>query len=65
MSEQAVAYEVQQPQTISRFQDVHYPDGWLAFRYDPTRGIVEIQRRGQKHYFDLASLFTEALDKRK
>lgn len=34
--------------------DVRYPDNKLAFRYDPTRGVVEIQRNGCRHYFDLA-----------
>jgi hypothetical protein len=38
------------------FCAVKFPGGGLAFRYDPVRGIVEIQRRGVKHLFDLAAL---------
>lgn len=47
----------------SPYVDVRYPDGWIAFRYDPKRGIVEIQRRGQKFYFDLAKILSESIDK--
>lgn len=28
--------------------------GWLLFLYDPTRDIIEIQRRGRKQIIDLA-----------
>ena len=29
-------------------------DGWLLFRYDPTRHVIQIQRRGRKTTIDLA-----------
>lgn len=31
----------------------------LAFRFDPTRGLIEWQHRGEKHIIDLAD-YTEA-----
>lgn len=31
-------------------------DGRLAFRYDPYRGLVEVQHRGVKHVVDLAAI---------
>lgn len=39
--------------------------GKLLFRYDPTRRIVEVQDRGERHYVDLAALDEQAqgLDK--
>jgi hypothetical protein len=39
-------------------QDIElpFPDGGIAGRFDPQRGILEVQRRGVKHYFDLAQL---------
>lgn len=36
-----------------QYVDLRYPDGKLAGRYDPARGILEIQRAGAKYYFDL------------
>lgn len=43
----------QQPQT---FVPVRFPDGRLAFRWDPGRGLVEIVRRGDRYLFDLRIL---------
>jgi hypothetical protein len=63
MSEQLAEYNVTLQRPTSQFRDVHFPDGWLAFRYDVQRGIVEIQRRGQKHYFDLVTIQNEYVDK--
>ena len=31
----------------------------LLCKYDPVRGLVEIQERGQKYYIDLARLYAE------
>ena len=31
-------------------------DGRLVFRYDPHRGLVEIQHRGVRHVVDLAAI---------
>lgn len=31
-------------------------DGWLLFKYDPERDLVEIQRRGVKEVIDLRQL---------
>lgn len=45
--------EKPQTQWQPTYIDVRYPDGRLAFRYDPQRGVVELQKRGEKHYFDL------------
>lgn len=64
MSEQREPYQVSQP-SPSNFEEMRFPDGWLAFRYDPNRCLVEIQRRGQKYYFDLAAFNAGALDKAK
>ena len=44
----------------SRYVDVRFPDGKLAFRYDVERGIVQIAQRGMLHYFDLAELAKQA-----
>lgn len=42
------------PPYAARFVDIRFPDGKLAFRFDPQRGIVEIVNRREVHYFDLA-----------
>ena len=34
--------------------------GKLLFKYDPERGIIEIQRRGEKHIIDLRQYGSEA-----
>lgn len=39
-----------------KFVVVRYPDGRIAFRYDPVRGIVELQDRRHKYYFDLTQI---------
>lgn len=41
---------------IPQFINVYYPDGRVAFRYDPARGIVELQDRRIKHWFDLTQV---------
>lgn len=51
MSEQFTAI-LPSPQYI----ELKFVDGGLAARYDPVRGVLEVQRRGMKHYFDLAQL---------
>lgn len=38
------------------YQTIKFPDGSIAFRIDIRRGLVEIQKRGQCHYFDLTRL---------
>lgn len=38
------------------YQTVKFPDGSIAFRIDVRRGLVEIQKRGQCHYFDLTRI---------
>ena len=40
-----------------RWIEVREPDtGWLLFKYDPQRRIVEVQRRRQKTVVDLGKL---------
>lgn len=38
---------------VPQYVDLRYPDGKLAAKYDPARGILEVQRNGTKFYFDL------------
>ena len=38
------------------YQTVKFPDGDVAFRIDTQRGLVDIKRRGQCYYFDLARI---------
>lgn len=40
----------------SQYQDLRWPDGRLAARYDPARGMLEVQHRGDKCYFDLTQV---------
>lgn len=41
----------------SQYIDLHLPDGTHSgVRVDSRRGVLEIQRRGIKHYFDLAEV---------
>lgn len=40
----------------AEYVTVRYPDGSVAFCYDPARDIIQTQRHGVKHYFDLACL---------
>ncbi len=45
--------------TYRRIRSAYMPvvvDGALAFRYDPARHVIEWQKRGRKHYIDLAAL---------
>lgn len=46
----------------SRYVDVRYPDGRLAFRFDVGRGVVQIGQRGEIYYFDLVDLVKRAED---
>jgi hypothetical protein len=64
MTEHRAPYLVKEPDTHKPlpYQAVRYPDGSLAFRYDPKRGMVEIQRRGQRFYFDLTIIIAETID---
>lgn len=39
-----------------QYVDLPFSDGGLAGRFDPVRGVLEVQRRGVKHYYDLAVL---------
>ena len=47
--------EVQQRRIRAAYVNVIL-DGRLAFRYDPWRGLVEVQHRGVKHVVDLAQI---------
>jgi hypothetical protein len=44
------------PLPSPNYVDVRYPDNKLAFRYDPKRGIIEVQRNSVRYYFDLTLL---------
>lgn len=49
-----------------QYVELKFVDGGLAGRYDPVRGVLEVQRRGMKHYFDLTQIrlsVKEAVDK--
>lgn len=52
-------------QCLSPYTNVTFPDGSLAFRIDLERMIIEIQKRGEKHYFDLHMIYQQTLDKHK
>ena len=45
-----------------QYADLRLPNGKLAGRYDPTRGLLEVQTGGIKHYFDLTQ-FVKPVDK--
>jgi hypothetical protein len=40
----------------SQYVELRLPDGKLACRFDPIRGLLEVQSRGIKHYFDLTQV---------
>lgn len=44
---------------LTGYHTVRYPDGKIAFKIDFERGLVEIQKRNQKHYFDLVAMEKE------
>ena len=44
------------------YVELRYPDGKLAARYDPVRGILELRQRGATVYFDLAMLANEVVE---
>lgn len=49
-----------------QYIELKFVDGGLAGRYDPVRGVLEVQRRGTKHYFDLTQILLsvkETVDK--
>jgi hypothetical protein len=41
----------------AQYTDLRTPDGALAGRYDPQRGVLEIKVNGSKYYFDLAMVY--------
>jgi hypothetical protein len=43
-----------------QYQDLKWSDGKLAGRYDPARGLLELQRRGATEVFDLAQILSIA-----
>ena len=47
---------------VPQYVELRYPDGKLAAKYDPIRGILELQRQGVKFYFDLALLSMPAIE---
>lgn len=50
----------------AQYEPLEFPDKKLAARFDPIRGILEIQRAGIKYYFDLTQIrlsVKEAVDK--
>lgn len=44
----------------SNFISVTWQNGKLAFRIDLQRGLIEMQERGVKEVFDLASIVEKA-----
>lgn len=46
----------------AQYEALMLPNGKLAGRYDPLRGILEIQSAGIKYYFDLTQI--KPIDKR-
>ena len=45
-----------------KYIELRYPDGKLAARYDPGRGLLEMQKAGVKVLFDLAILSDSPID---
>jgi len=41
---------------IAKYISVVFSNGKLAFKFDPDRGLIEIQERGQREVFDLAQI---------
>lgn len=42
---------------IAHYEPIYLPDGTHSgVRFDRFRGILEIQKKGVKHFFDLATL---------
>jgi len=39
---------------VPHYIELRFSSGKLAARYDPVRGILELQERGVRQYFDLA-----------
>ena len=45
---------------LARYADLRLPDGTHSgARYDPTRGVLEIQKRGKRYYFDLTQILVK------
>jgi hypothetical protein len=47
---------------VPKYIELRFPDGKLAARFDAGRGLLEIQKAGQKHLFDLALLSDLPID---
>jgi hypothetical protein len=47
---------------VPKYIELRYPDGKLAARYDPGRGLLEMQKAGVKVLFDLALLSDLPID---
>ena len=45
------------------FVPVTWQNGKLAFKFDPLRGLIELQERGVKQVFDLSVLAENAVSK--
>lgn len=46
------------PATLPKpqYKPLRLPDGTLAARYDPLRGVLEVKCQGMKYYFDLTQI---------
>jgi hypothetical protein len=51
------------PQYINVYKREGDMTSGLLCKYDPVRGLVELQERGQKYYVDLARLYAEWLQR--
>lgn len=49
---------------VPHYVELRYPDGKLAARFDPVRGLLELQKGNVKHLFDLALLAEQPIDLR-
>lgn len=46
----------------THYMELRYPDGKMAARYDPIRGLLELQKSNVKYLFDLVQLAEQAVD---
>lgn len=45
---------------LARYEDLRLPDGTHSgVRVDVVRGILEVQRKGKRHYFDLTQIIVK------
>jgi hypothetical protein len=44
------------------YVDLRFPDGKIAARYDPVRGILEMRHKGAMVYFDLVVCGVSAVE---